>query len=111
MGKLQHSSFSVWLRASLAAQLVENPPAVQEIPVRSLGWEDPLEKGKAPPSVFQPGEFSMGSQGVRRDSKFHFQVHSSYHEWQDSFFPMTCISVCVCVCVCVCVHHIFFSCW
>ena len=32
---------------SLVAQLVENPPAVQQIWVRSLGWEDPLEKGKA----------------------------------------------------------------
>ena len=29
------------------AQLVKNPPATQETWVRSLGWEDPLEKGKA----------------------------------------------------------------
>ena len=33
--------------ASLVAQLVKNPPAIQEIWARSLGWEDPLEKGKA----------------------------------------------------------------
>ena len=33
--------------ASLVAQLVKNPPAMQETRVRSLGWEDPLEKGKA----------------------------------------------------------------
>ena len=33
--------------ASLLAQQVKNPPAVWEICVRSLGWEDPLEKGKA----------------------------------------------------------------
>ena len=33
--------------ASLVAQLVKNLPAVQETWVRSLGWEDPLEKGKA----------------------------------------------------------------
>ena len=32
---------------SLVAQLVKNPPAMQENWVRSLGWEDPLEKGKA----------------------------------------------------------------
>ena len=38
---LQHS----W--ASLVAQLVKNPPAIQETWVGSLGWEDPLEKGKA----------------------------------------------------------------
>ena len=33
--------------ASLVAQMVKNPPAMQENWVRSLGWEDPLEKGKA----------------------------------------------------------------
>ena len=33
--------------ASLIAQLVKNPPAMQETPVRFLGWEDPLEKIKA----------------------------------------------------------------
>ena len=33
--------------ASLVAQLVKNPPAMQETWVRSLGCEDPLEKGKA----------------------------------------------------------------
>ena len=33
--------------ASLVAQLVKNPPAMQETSVQSLGWEDPLEKGKA----------------------------------------------------------------
>ena len=32
---------------SLVAQLVENPPAMWETSVPSLGWEDPLEKGKA----------------------------------------------------------------
>ena len=33
--------------ASLVVQLVKNPPAMWETWVRSLGWEDPLEKGKA----------------------------------------------------------------
>ena len=33
--------------ASLVAQLVKNPLAVEEIWVQSLDWEDPLEKGKA----------------------------------------------------------------
>ena len=32
---------------SLVAQTVKNPHAMQETWVRSLGWEDPLEKGKA----------------------------------------------------------------
>ena len=34
------------LWASLVAQLVKNLPAMQETWVQSLGWEDPLEKGK-----------------------------------------------------------------
>ena len=38
---LQHS----W--AYLVAQLVKNPPAMQETWVQSLSWEDSLEKGKA----------------------------------------------------------------
>ena len=33
--------------ASLVAQLVKHLPAMQETWVQSLGWEDPLEKGKA----------------------------------------------------------------
>ena len=33
--------------ASLVAQLVKNPAAMWETRVRSLGWGDPLEKGRA----------------------------------------------------------------
>ena len=32
--------------ASLVAQVVKNLPTMRETWVRSLGWEDPLEKGK-----------------------------------------------------------------
>ena len=35
------------LRASLVPQTVKNPSTVQESQVRSLGWEDPLEKDLA----------------------------------------------------------------
>ena len=35
------------LWASPVAQLVKNSPALQETWVRSLGWDDLLEKGKA----------------------------------------------------------------
>ena len=38
--------------ASLLAQMVKNPPAIQETWVLSLDWEDPLEEGMA----FLPGE-------------------------------------------------------
>ena len=34
-------------RASLMAQMVKNLPTMLETWVRSLGWEDPLEKGTA----------------------------------------------------------------
>ena len=33
--------------ASLVAQLVKNPPVMQETPVQVLSWDDPLEEGMA----------------------------------------------------------------
>ena len=58
--------------ASLAAQLVKNLPAVQETWVHSLGWEDPLEKGKATHSSVLTWRIpwtiqSMEYQRVRQD--------------------------------------------
>ena len=44
---------------SLVAQLVKNPPAMWDTWVRSLGWEDPLEKGKATHSSILVLENSM----------------------------------------------------
>ena len=38
--------------ASLIAQLVKNPPAMQETLIRFLGWEDLLEKDRLPTPVF-----------------------------------------------------------
>ena len=56
------------------AQIVKNPPAMQETQVRSLGWEDPLEEEMAThssilawriPWTKEPGGLqSMGSQRV-----------------------------------------------
>ena len=43
--------------ASLAAQLVKNPPAMWETWVRSLSWEEPLKKGKTTHSSVLAGEF------------------------------------------------------
>ena len=61
--------------ASLVAQTVKNLPAMQETQVRSLGQEDPLEKGMAthfsilawriPEETF--GLQSMGSQRIGHD--------------------------------------------
>ena len=57
---------------SLVTQTVKNPPAMQEMWVPSLGWEDPLEKGMAThssilawriPQTEEPGRLqSMGLQ-------------------------------------------------
>ena len=59
------------------AQMVQNLPAIQEIQVQSLGWEDRLEKEMAThcsilaweiPWTEKPGGLqSMGSQRVRQD--------------------------------------------
>ena len=38
---------SVTVKASLVAQMVRHLPAMQEVWVHSLGWEEPLEKEKA----------------------------------------------------------------
>ena len=59
-------------RASLVAQLVKNPPAMQKTWVQYLGWEDPLEKGKATLSSILAWRIpwivqSMGSRKVRHN--------------------------------------------
>ena len=63
--------------ASLVAQMVKNLPAIQELRVRSLSWEDPLEMGMTIHSSIlawrmswteEPGGLqSMGLQRVRCD--------------------------------------------
>ena len=66
------------LRASLVAQLVKNPPAMQETWVRSLGWEDPPGEGKGSPLQYSGLENSMDCivHGVAKSwtrlSDFHF---------------------------------------
>ena len=65
------------LNASLLTHMVQNPAAMQETQVQSLGREDPLEKGMAThtsilawrnPWTEEPGGLqSMGWQRVRHD--------------------------------------------
>ena len=57
---------------SLVAQLVKNPAAMRETWVRSLDWEDQLEKGTAIHSIILGWKIpwtvsSMGSQRVRHN--------------------------------------------
>ena len=63
IGNPLHSS------ASLVAQLVKNLPVMRETWVRSLGWEDPLKKGKATHSSILAWRipWAMGSQRVGHD--------------------------------------------
>ena len=68
-----HTHKNIW--TSLVAQMVKNLPARQETCVRSLDWEDPLEKGMAIhssilfwiiPWTEEPSRLqSMGSKRVR----------------------------------------------
>ena len=72
-----HYILPTYYWTSLVAQLVKNLPAVQETWVRSLGCEDPLEKGMATHSSILAwripwteescGLQSMGLQRVRHD--------------------------------------------
>ena len=68
----------LWDQASLVSQLVKNPPAMQETWVQNLGWEDPLEKGKATHSsilawrIHSMGCIVHGSQSQTWLSDFHF---------------------------------------
>ena len=65
--------------ASLIAQLVKNPPAVQETWVPSLGWEDPLEEGTATHSSILAWripwtiQFHGVTESQTQMSNFHFQ--------------------------------------
>ena len=66
---------SIW--ASLLAQLVKNPSAMWETWVQSLGWKDPLEKGKATHSSTLAWRIpwtvqSLGSQSRTRLSDLHY---------------------------------------
>ena len=64
------------MQVNIVTQLVKNPPVMQETWVRSLGWEDPLEREMAThstslawriPWTEEPGGLqSMGSQSQTR---------------------------------------------
>ena len=74
---------------SLVAQVVRNPPAMWEIWIQSLDWEDLLEKGKATHSSILAWRIpwtvkSMGSQRVRHDwATFTF---TCYRKWDGLYW-------------------------
>ena len=87
------------VQASVVAQLVKNPPAMQETRVPSLGWEDPLEEGMAThsgilawriPQMEEPG--GLQSMGVaKRRTRLRGSAQHSMHVYM---YPLTvCLSL------------------
>ena len=75
----------IHIRASLVAQMIRNPPAMQETQVQSLDWEDPLEKEMATHSSILAWRIPQTEEPGRLQSVESQRV----------------IYVCVCVCVCI----------
>ena len=77
-------------RASLVAQMVKNLPAVQEIQVRSLGREGPLEKGRATHSSIRAWriprtEESGGLQSMPLERVIYDRATNTHKEQKASF--------------------------
>ena len=70
----QFAGVLFFTRASLVAQLVKNLPAMQETWVRSLGSEDPLEKGKATHSSILTRRGVSKSQTQLSDFHFTYNI-------------------------------------
>ena len=86
-----------WGGASLVAKMVQNLPAMRETQVRSLGLEDPLDKGMATPEFHGQRRLaaSMGLQSLTRlrDSHFHFQEGegASHHVFTAPWAVVLCL--------------------
>ena len=91
-----HSYSLQYSWASLVAQLVKNPPAMQETLVQFLGWENPLEMGlathssilwaslvaqlvKNPPAMWETWVQSLGWEDPLEKGK---ATHSSILAWR-----------------------------
>ena len=72
--------------SSLVVQLAENPPAMQETWIWSLGWEDPLEKGTdthssiLPWRLYSPWNFKMLD--MTEQFSLHFTSPSIKNKYQ-----------------------------
>ena len=95
--KVMHKQFKKWdsikrcLRkfwASLVAQTVKRLSAMQETPVRSLSWEDPLEKAMAPHSSTLAWKIPWMEEPDRRQSMGSLRVG---HDWATFLSPFTFI--------------------
>ena len=85
--------------ASLVAQLVKNLPAMRETWVQSLGWENPLEKGKATHSSILAWRIPLvhGVAKCRtRLSNFHFTFPPSFLHIADPRYWDAVVLLCTC---------------
>ena len=96
---------------SLVAQLVKNLAAMWETLVQFLGWEDPLERGKATHSIFWPGEFHglyslWGCKELDMTEQLYFLSFygTLEHEILTSSLTHTDIRVYLCISMCMCVY-------
>ena len=86
------------------AQLVKNPPAMRETWVQYVGWEDPLEKGKANPLQYSGLEKSMNCvHGVAKSwtrlSDFHFTSRCTVDPtWAYSSYVATTLNPLINIC-------------
>ena len=77
----------------VVAQLLKNPPATQETWVRSLGWEDPLEKEKATHSSILAWRIPWRNHGITGSwtwlSDFDFTI-VLFNQW--TYVELCCFS-------------------
>ena len=71
--------------ASLVAQLVKNLPAIQETSIRSLGWEDLLEKGRTTHSSILAWRVPWTVHGVAKSRTRRSDFHGSSSNFPASY--------------------------
>ena len=76
-------------RASLAAQMVKNLPAMWETCVQSLGWEDPLEEGTATPLQYSCLENPHGQRSLVGHSPWGHKEPDTTKHSTHSASPLT----------------------
>ena len=87
--ELKSSFIGSFYRCSISLMwLVKNPPARKKTWVWSLGWEDPLEKGKAAHSSIWPGEFHglHSLWGIKESGMTEQLSHHTHRKIEMNFF-------------------------
>ena len=69
---IEYTKIIISIILVILVQLVKNPPAMQETWVHSLGWEDPVEKGKVTHSSILAWRIPGVTMSRTQLSNFHF---------------------------------------